>query len=128
MLTAFLTAYGIVFVSELRDVKTLSTIGTLLVRYSRSAILLGISVAFLLKMLVAVLLGLAGKQLPEGIVAAVSGGTLFLMALLLFLQRSKDETAKSEAPEKGPRAALLSFAAIFGSEWLDIGQAAVFNL
>jgi putative Ca2+/H+ antiporter (TMEM165/GDT1 family) len=113
--------YGTVFVAEIVGDKLLYTTGVLATRYRTLPILCGMVVAFMAKMGVAVLVGKAISTLPPLLVAAIAGVNFFAIAFALWRKPDKRE-AGTEYPAS--RAAMVSFAAIFFSEWGDVGQIA----
>jgi putative Ca2+/H+ antiporter (TMEM165/GDT1 family) len=119
MFPIFFATYGAVFVAEIVGDKLLYTTGVLATRYRTAPILCGMAVAFMAKMGVAVLIGKAISTLPPLLVAAVTTINFFGIAYALWRKPDKKET-KKEYPAS--RAAMVSFAAIFFSEWGDVGQ------
>jgi putative Ca2+/H+ antiporter (TMEM165/GDT1 family) len=119
MLPILFATYGTVFVAEIVGDKLLYTTGVLATRYRTLPIMCGMIVAFMAKMAVAVLVGKAISTLPPLLVAAITGVNFFAIAFALWRKPDKRE-AKKEYPAS--RAAMVSFAAIFFSEWGDIGQ------
>jgi putative Ca2+/H+ antiporter (TMEM165/GDT1 family) len=81
--------------------------------------MLGMIVAFMAKMAVAVMIGKVISTLPPMLVAGVTTLNFFAIAYTLWRKPDKRESRK-EYPAS--RAAMVSFAAIFFSEWGDIGQ------
>ena len=81
----------------------------------------GFTIAFMLKMFVAVLLGHVIAKFPATLVVAVSSVTFFLTALVIWFKKDT-ESVRREYDERLPKAALITFTAIFFSEWGDIGQ------
>jgi putative Ca2+/H+ antiporter (TMEM165/GDT1 family) len=71
------------------------------------------------KMAVAVLVGKAISKLPPLLVATVTTLNFFAIAVTLWRKPDKREL-KKDTPDS--RAAMVSFAAIFFSEWGDVGQ------
>jgi len=124
MWSALLVAYGTVLVAELVGDKTLYTLGALATRFRPAPILAGAAAAFTLKIAVAVLLGSLVADLPPMVVRVLSATTFFAMAVSFVINRpSKSEPDAAEKPlPRFPRAALVSFAAIFIPEWGDPGQ------
>ena len=119
MLTILFATYGAVFIAEIVGDKLLYTTGVLATRYRTLPILFGMAFAFMAKMGVAVLAGRLIAKLPPLLVAAVTTINFFLIAFALWRKPDKREV-KSDYPAS--RAAMVSFAAIFFSEWGDVGQ------
>ncbi|MCX6631296.1 MAG: TMEM165/GDT1 family protein [Candidatus Solibacter sp.] len=88
-------------------------------RYRTTPILGGMAIAFMAKMAVAVLAGKALSQLPPLLVAAITTVNFFAIAYALWRKPDRRESRK-EYPTQ--QAMMVSFAAIFFSEWGDIGQ------
>jgi Ca2+/H+ antiporter, TMEM165/GDT1 family len=120
MLPIFLATYGAVFLAEIVGDKLLYTTGVLAARYRTAPVMFGMAAAFMLKMGVAVLVGKAVSTLPPLLVAAVTALSFIGVAFALWRKRdAPDEVRKEHAASK---AALVSFATIFFSEWGDVGQ------
>jgi putative Ca2+/H+ antiporter (TMEM165/GDT1 family) len=119
MLPVLFATYGAVFVAEIVGDKLLYTTGVLATRYRTLPILCGMAVAFMAKMAVAVLVGKAISTLPPLVVAAITTVNFFAIAVALWRKPDRKES-KREYPAS--RAVMVSFAAIFFSEWGDIGQ------
>lgn len=119
MLTILLVTYGAVFAAEIVGDKLLYTTGVLATRYRTVPIMLGMIAAFMAKMAVAVLVGKAISTLPPLLVAGVTTLNFFAIAVTLWRKADKREVKKNY-PDS--RAAMVSFAAIFFSEWGDVGQ------
>lgn len=111
-----------VFLAELIGDKAIYTISAMATRYRYLPIFCGIVVAFMLKMLVAVLLGKTIAQLPAALVSGVSSATFFVMAVVIWFKRPHDRSDESKQSRQWSRTALGAFAAIFFSEWGDTGQ------
>ncbi len=130
MLPVFLAAYGTVFLAEIAGDKLLYTTGVLAARYRTAPILAGMLAAFAAKMAVAVAVGKALSMLPAAAVAAVTALNFFAIAYAVWRKTEwhalKETSAQSQSP--AARAAAVSFAAIFFSEWGDIGQITAANL
>ena len=121
MLPILFTTYGAVFIAEIVGDKLLYTTGVLATRYKTVPILCGMALAFMGKMAVAVLVGKAISTLPPLLVAAITTINFFAIAYALWRKPDKREASK-EKEYPAHRAALVSFAAIFFSEWGDVGQ------
>jgi putative Ca2+/H+ antiporter (TMEM165/GDT1 family) len=119
MLPILLATYGAVFAAEIVGDKLLYTTGVLATRYRAVPILVGMVAAFLAKMGGAVLIGRAIANLPPLLVASVTTANFFAIAYTLWRKPDRLES-KKEYPAS--RAVMVSFAAIFFSEWGDVGQ------
>jgi putative Ca2+/H+ antiporter (TMEM165/GDT1 family) len=119
MLTIFLATYGAVFVAEIVGDKLLYTTGVLATRYRTTPIMFGMALAFMLKMGVAVAVGEAISKLPPLLVAGVTAASFIGVAIAVW---RKDERRATKKELSAPKAAMVSFAAIFFSEWGDVGQ------
>ncbi len=120
MLPIFIATYGAVFVAEIVGDKLLYTTGVLATRYRTLPILFGMICAFMAKMAVAVMVGKAISKLPPLFVAALTTVNFFAIAFVLWRKPDKKDSSKKDYPTH--RAFLVSFAAIFFSEWGDVGQ------
>jgi putative Ca2+/H+ antiporter (TMEM165/GDT1 family) len=121
MFPILFTTYGAVFIAEIVGDKLLYTTGILATRYRTVPILFGMALAFMAKMAVAVLVGKAISTLPRLLVAAVTTVNFFAIAWALWRKPDRKESSRDkEYPVS--RAMLVSFAAIFFSEWGDVGQ------
>jgi Ca2+/H+ antiporter, TMEM165/GDT1 family len=120
MILIFFTTFGAVFVAEIVGDKLLYTTGVLAARYRTTPIMLGMAVAFMAKMAVAVLVGDAISRLPRPLVAAITAISFLGVAVALW--RKSDRPSESKEKHRASKAAMVSFAAIFFSEWGDVGQ------
>jgi Ca2+/H+ antiporter, TMEM165/GDT1 family len=120
MWAILLATYGAVFVAEIVGDKLLYTTGVLATRYRTVPIMLGMLCAFMAKMAVAVAVGSAIGRLPPLLVAMLTGASFIGIAVTLW--RKPVERPQSEIDRRYARAAMVSFAAIFFSEWGDVGQ------
>ncbi len=123
MLTILAAAFGTVLVAELLGDKSIYTIGSLTTRFRMAHVLAGIAVAFAAKMGVAVMAGRAISAVSPGIVATTSSITFLATALVLWRKRPSQGGVAGH-DERWPRAASISFGAIFLTEWADAGQIA----
>lgn len=120
MLQLLSTTYGAVFVAEIVGDKLLYTTGVLASRYRSASVVLGMAVAFMCKMAVAVAIGAAISELPRIWVAVVTGAGFIGVAIAVWNKpdlrqpKAKDATVFSGAT--------VAFLAIFLSEWGDVGQ------
>ena len=120
MIPVLLATYGAVFVAEIVGDKLLYTTGVLATRYRTVPIMIGMIVAFMAKMAVAVAVGEAISKLPPLFVAMLTGASFIGIAVTLW--RKPVERSQAEIDRRYARAAMVSFAAIFFSEWGDVGQ------
>lgn len=120
MFPILLATYGTVFIAEIVGDKLLYTTGVLATRYRWTPILMGMALAFMLKMGVAVAVGKAISTLPPLLVASITAINFFAIAFVLWRKPDKREVKPKEYPTH--RAMMVSFAAIFFSEWGDVGQ------
>ncbi|MGO9257621.1 MAG: TMEM165/GDT1 family protein [Bryobacteraceae bacterium] len=118
MLPIFFATYGTVFMAEIVGDKLLYTTGVLATRYRTVPILCGMAVAFMAKMAVAVTVAKLISTLPPLLVAAVTAVNFFAIAFMLWRKPDKREVKEYPASH----AVAISFAAIFFSEWGDVGQ------
>ena len=120
MTLIFFTAFGAVFVAEIVGDKLLYTTGVLAARYRTAPIMLGMAAAFMAKMGVAVVVGEAISRLPRPLVAAITAISFLGVAFVLW--KKSDRPSESKEDHRASKAAMVSFAAIFFSEWGDVGQ------
>jgi len=120
MILIFLTTFGAVFVAEIVGDKLLYTTGVLAARYRTAPIMLGMAAAFMAKMGVAVLIGEAISKLPRLLVAAITAISFLGIAIVLW--KKSDRLREAKEKYRASKAAVVSFAAIFFSEWGDVGQ------
>jgi Ca2+/H+ antiporter, TMEM165/GDT1 family len=120
MLPIFFATYAAVFMAEIVGDKLLYTTGLLAARYKTLPILCGMAMAFMMKMAVAVLVGHLIATLPRWLVATITAVNFFAIAVVLWRKKDKREVTEKNYPAY--RAALVAFAAIFFSEWGDVGQ------
>jgi Ca2+/H+ antiporter, TMEM165/GDT1 family len=110
-LTAFLGAFGLIFVAELGD-KSMLLVVTLATRYRWWVVLAAIAISASLLMAVAVLLGgAAAEVLPDWLIAAVAGA-LFIGFGVWTLTRNGEDTESIETRARSP---LLAVAALSGA-------------
>ena len=122
-----------IFVVELPDKTFLATL-VLATKYRPILVWIGVSLAFLVQTLVAVLLGHAVSFLPEEVVQAAAGVMFLVGAVILIREgRSHQEAAASDEeietkPVHGWRAVLASFLVLFAAEWGDLSQLLTISL
>jgi Ca2+/H+ antiporter, TMEM165/GDT1 family len=120
MIPILLATYGAVFVAEIVGDKLLYTTGVLATRYRTVPVMIGMLIAFMAKMGVAVAVGSAISKLPPLLVATLT--SLSFVGLAITLWRKPVERPGRDRDQRASKAAMVSFAAIFFSEWGDIGQ------
>ena len=120
MIGILLATYAAVFVAEIVGDKLLYTTGVLATRYRTVPLIIGMLAAFMGKMAVAVAVGSAISKLPPLLVAGVTSLSFISVAIVLW--RKPVGRTKEEMDRKYAKAAMVSFAAIFFSEWGDVGQ------
>ena len=98
MVLIFFTTFGTVFVAEIVGDKLLYTTGVLAARYRTLPIMLGMAVAFMAKMGVAVLVGDAISKLPPILVATIT--TISFLGVALTLWRKSDLPRDKEKPHR----------------------------
>jgi Ca2+/H+ antiporter, TMEM165/GDT1 family len=116
----FFATFGAVFLAEIVGDKLLYTTGVLAARYRTLPIMIGMAAAFMAKMGVAVLIGEAISKLPKLLVAGITAASFIGVAITLW--RKDDQYREERDKHKVHKAAMISFAAIFFSEWGDVGQ------
>ncbi len=120
MFAVLIATFGAVFVAEIVGDKLLYTTGVLATRYRTVPIMIGMLIAFMAKMGVAVAVGNAISKLPPLLVAGLTSVSFIGVAIALW--RKPTEIASVEKHQGSSKAAMVSFAAIFFSEWGDVGQ------
>jgi Ca2+/H+ antiporter, TMEM165/GDT1 family len=118
----FILTYGVVFLAELVGDKALYTISTLTTRHRPVPVFCGIALAFMGKMLAAVLIGHVIAELPAALVAGTSAAVFFIMGLTIWLEKPGSAPIEPQQPRYWSMSLLIAFAAIFFSEWADVGQ------
>jgi putative Ca2+/H+ antiporter (TMEM165/GDT1 family) len=119
-----LLSFWTVFVAELVGDKSIYSIASLSLRFRAAALFTGITLAFAGKMLVAVLLAkiLVRLHFWTDFLSAVA---FFLSAFFLWIQEPEEVKTPKSANRGWWRGVLLSFAALFLTEWGDPSQIAV---
>jgi putative Ca2+/H+ antiporter (TMEM165/GDT1 family) len=95
MLYLLLSTYGSVFVCELVGDKNLYTITSLTIRFRPLYLFCGFTVAYMIKMGVAVLLGQAITELLASLLTITSTLTFFAAAFVIWFRRSGDQRTSS---------------------------------
>jgi Ca2+/H+ antiporter, TMEM165/GDT1 family len=119
-----LAAFATIFLTEMLGDKALFTISALVTRFRPLPVFCGVVIAFMGKMLAAVLFGNAIARLPASLVAAVSALTFLITAVVIWFKKQEVATEDQRPVTPWSKALLTAFAAIFFSEWADAGQLA----
>ena len=124
MLTVFAATYAAVFIAEIVGDKLLYTTGILATRYRSLPVIIGMALAFMLKMGVAVMVGQVVSQLPKPLIAILTAGSF--IGVMLVIWRQSDDLPSGQEPRSDAiaRPVLVTFATIFLSEWADVGMLA----
>lgn len=117
-----LATFATVFLTEMLGDKALFTISALVTRFRPVPVFCGVVIAFMGKMLAAVLFGHAISRLPATLVAATSAVTFLITALVIWFKKLEDSPKEGIPATPWSKAVLTAFAAIFFSEWADAGQ------
>jgi Ca2+/H+ antiporter, TMEM165/GDT1 family len=120
-----LVAFWTVLVAELVGDKSIYTIASLALRYRARVVITAITAAFACKMLAAVLLARLLIHLQTQWTDILSAVAFFLSALFLWFKEPEPLPKERAASPGWWRAAMVSFASIFLTEWADPSQIAV---
>jgi putative Ca2+/H+ antiporter (TMEM165/GDT1 family) len=121
VLSVFFATYGAVFIAEIVGDKLLYTSGVLATRYRWSAVLTGMTLAFMGKMAVAVVLGTEIANLLKPWEVALLAAFSFVGVAIAMFRKSDVRTPK-EKDKRILQGAAMAFATIFFSEWGDKGM------
>ncbi len=123
--------FAAIFVVELPD-KTFIAALVLSTRYRPLLVWIGVGLAFLLQVLIAVTAGQLATLLPETLVRGVAAAIFLVGAVLLFKAAPKADAEEAETEEEyaskateartGLRAVGASFLVLFAAEWGDLSQ------
>jgi putative Ca2+/H+ antiporter (TMEM165/GDT1 family) len=120
-----LVAFWTVLVAELVGDKSIYTIASLALRYRARVVLTAITAAFACKMLAAVLLARLLVHLQSHWTDVLSAVAFFLSAFFLWFKEPETVREERVVSPGWWRAAVVSFASIFLTEWGDPSQIAV---
>jgi len=121
---AFFSSFTTMLLVELPD-KTLIATLILSTRYRKIPVFIGVSLAFLVQCVLAVVAGSLLQKLPENIVAYVVAALFAIGAIVLWRAASgaeEDEDVKSVETTSAFKMALVSFTVLFAAEWGDASQ------
>jgi putative Ca2+/H+ antiporter (TMEM165/GDT1 family) len=120
MFPVLIVSYGAVLVSEIAGDKLVYTAGVLASRYPPAPVLFGMTLAFMAKMGVAVIVGDAVSQLPPLLVVSITLASCVWVAYTLWRKDVSWETSTRD--DRASKAVVVTFAAVALSEWGDAGQ------
>jgi putative Ca2+/H+ antiporter (TMEM165/GDT1 family) len=121
MLEILITTYAAVLLAEIVGDKLLYGSGVLATRYHWNGILVGMCLAFMAKMSVAVAVGATiGNVLPKWLVAVVTLWSFVAVAVAMW--RNSDVLHHHEKDTRKLKGAAVTFGMIFLSEWGDKGM------
>jgi putative Ca2+/H+ antiporter (TMEM165/GDT1 family) len=120
MLHAFWVTYAAVFAAEILGDKFLYTTGILSTRYRTPPMMIGIALAFMAKMSVAVAIGDALATVPPVVIAVVTMAGMIGIAFSFW--REPPPRVASATAYSNSEAAMISCASVMFSEWADLGQ------
>src|SRR5882762_1276049 len=121
-MSLFLITFATVFLTEMIGDKSLLTIGALVSRFRALPVYCGVVVAFMGKMLAAVVFGRAIARLPTALVAATSAITFLATGIVLWFKKQETPHRENVPVTFWSKTMLTAFAAVFLSEWADAGQ------
>lgn len=129
--------FAAIFVVELPD-KTFIAALVLSTRYRPLLVWIGVGLAFLLQVLIAVTAGQLATLLPETLIRGVAVAIFLLGAVLLFRAAPNADREEAEAEEEyaakatetktGLKAVGASFLVLFAAEWGDLSQLLTISL
>jgi putative Ca2+/H+ antiporter (TMEM165/GDT1 family) len=117
-----LATYATILVCECLGDKSLYTITSLTMRFETLYVFCGFTIAFMIKMGIAVLVGQAITELPPNLLTITSTVTFFITAFVIWRRQNDDRETTAKHSRNFSRATLTAFAAILFSEWGDVGQ------
>jgi Ca2+/H+ antiporter, TMEM165/GDT1 family len=122
MFWIFFTTWSMVLSAEIVGDKSLYTIGSLATRYKALPIFVGSSIAFMVKMLAAVLFASLLSKLPEWLVLSLNVATFLSIAVILWAKHRGPKNDPADINRPWIRVASTSMAGILFTEWGDVGQ------
>jgi len=121
MIVILLTTFGAVFAAEVVGDKLVYTAGILATQYPRVHVMSGMTLAFMAKMGVAVMVGEGMSRLPSMFVALGTGTAFLSLGITLWLKADTQRQPK-RPKHVAPGGAFVAFATVLLAEWGDIGQ------
>ena len=120
MIEAFAVTYVAVLAAEVVGDKFLYTTGILATRYRPTPMMAGITLAFMVKMGAAVVVGDTIATLPKSLLGAVTAIGVVWVALRFW--GSSQVIRRDRKPSSTSEALMVSCASVLFSEWADFGQ------
>jgi len=121
MLPILAATYVAVLVAELIGDRSLAGVAAMAARYRPAPLLAGVTLAFMLKTLAAVLLGRALGQLG-GTTVSIASALSFLVSAALLWRRRGDDVPVATPRDGWAEATPVAFSSVFFTEWADVGQ------
>jgi len=112
--------YAAVLGAEIVGDKLFFTTGLLTTRFRTTSVFWGMTLAFMLKMGVAVVVGRQLSRLPALAVAAMSAASFLSVAYVVF--NASESEVEGHDGYSSRQATLVTFSTIFFTEWGDAGQ------
>jgi putative Ca2+/H+ antiporter (TMEM165/GDT1 family) len=122
--SVLLVAYTTVLLAELVGDKSVYTIAALGLRFRPLPVFGGLTVAFMGKMLAAVLFGKAILRVPGHWTSVSSALGFFACAFFVWFKEPHKTSLEAVRESGWLRAAAISFSSVFFTEWCDTGQIA----
>jgi putative Ca2+/H+ antiporter (TMEM165/GDT1 family) len=122
LMSFLLLSYWTVLAAELIGDKSIYTVTSLGMRFPPKWVFCGLSLAFMGKMLIAVLFGRVMAGLPQTWTSGLSAAAFFGSAVCIWRSRSTQSQSGPEAVPSWLGAVSVSFLTMFLSEWADLGQ------
>ena len=120
MIEAFGVTYLAVLAAEVVGDKFLYTTGILATRYRPTPMMLGIALAFMVKMGAAVIIGDTIAGLPRSLLATITAVGVVWICIRFW--RSSEGVQRQRTSSAGSEAVIVSFGSVLFSEWADFGQ------
>jgi Ca2+/H+ antiporter, TMEM165/GDT1 family len=117
-----IVAYWTVLIAELVGDKTIYMVSSLALRFRPAIVFGSLLVAFAGKMAAAVLLGKFVIRFESRWTDLASAIAFFVSAALIWFDEEEHRDQESRDAVRWPRAAMISFASLFFTEWGDPGQ------
>jgi putative Ca2+/H+ antiporter (TMEM165/GDT1 family) len=120
--SAFFVAYWTVLVAELVGDKLLYIMSSLASRFQPLRVLIGASLAFIVKMTVAVVFGTLLLRMSSRWTTLLSAAVFFSMAVFIFFKRPPQAHEGKPLASRSSEGITAAFVSLFFTEWGDPGQ------